>query len=78
MSSVRVRISGEVPNEERKEMLPLKRIVNEVLQGKQRTKNRKREHAGHGWKVIGELETVILMDCPCGWVGWIPKIRLER
>ena len=51
----------------------MKRIVREVLEGKQRAKNRKREHAEHGWKVINELETVNLMDCPCGWTGWMPK-----
>lgn len=51
----------------------MKRLIKEVLEGKQRAKNRKHEHADHGWKVIKELETVNLINCPCGWVGWMPK-----
>lgn len=51
----------------------MQRIVREVLEGKQRAKNRIREHSHHGWKEIKQLETVVLMECPCGWVGWIPK-----
>lgn len=50
----------------------------------QRTKNRLREHADHDWqliqegrmKFINEFEPALLFDCPCGWVGWIPKEEL--
>lgn len=51
----------------------MQRIAQEVLQGKQRAKNRTREHADHGWKVIREFDTIELRDCPCGWIGWMPK-----
>lgn len=51
----------------------MQRIINEVLEGKQRARNRTREHSDHGWKITQELETVNLMECPCGWVGWMPK-----
>lgn len=51
----------------------MQRIEHEVLEGRQRFKNRQREHSGHGWVPIRELDTVTLMDCPCGWCGWIPK-----
>ena len=51
----------------------MQRIEREVTEGKQRAKNRKREHANHGWKVIREINTIVLMDCPCGWCGWMTK-----
>lgn len=53
----------------------MQRIEREVLEGKQRAKNRKHEHAGHGWAILrdfGNLK-IALMDCPCGWTGWMPK-----
>lgn len=55
-------------------MAPLmERIEREVLEGKQRNKNRKREHAGHGWHQIGRCRSIVLMECPCNWLGWMPR-----
>lgn len=51
----------------------MKRIEREVLEGKQRARNRTREHADHGWTVLRDFERIVLMDCPCGWTGWMPK-----
>lgn len=46
----------------------------------QRSANRRREHAAHGWAihhgtssfagVIGKVGCVF-MRCPCGWYGWV-------
>lgn len=53
----------------------MQRIAREVIEGKQRAKNRTREHAHHGWLPIRDFPelSIQLMDCPCGWVGWLPK-----
>lgn len=53
----------------------MQRIEREVLEGKQRTKNRTREHADHGWKVSRDFPdlAIVFMDCPCGWCGWLPR-----
>lgn len=53
----------------------MKRIEREVLEGKQRTKNRKHEHANHGWTILRDFDDlkIVLMNCPCGWWGWMPK-----
>lgn len=52
-----------------------------------RTKNRIREHANHGWRIIDNsphmsfdgvfVGEAVLLDCPCGWTGWIPKKELS-
>lgn len=52
------------------------RIEREVLEGRQRTKNRCREHADHGWHQIGRWDIIVLMECPCGWVGWLPAAAI--
>lgn len=49
------------------------RLEKDVMTQKQRTKNRIREHAHHGWTELRTFERIVLMNCPCGWVGWIPK-----
>lgn len=51
----------------------MQRITREVLEGKQRAKNRTREHADHGWVVMRDCDMIVLMNCPCGWIGWMPK-----
>lgn len=52
----------------------------------QRDKNRLREHGpdavGHGWKqketpALGG-ENNVLMECPCGWTGWVNKDVLSN
>jgi hypothetical protein len=53
----------------------------------QRTKNRIKEHAGHGWKEIDKsphfnfngrfVNEAILFECPCGWIGWLPSEELR-
>lgn len=54
------------------------RIEKDVLQGKQRTKNRVREHAGHGWTQEGRWTgNIVLMCCPCGWLGWLPTDAIK-
>lgn len=50
----------------------MERIEREVLSGKQRTKNRLREHRDHDWVEIRRCLHIALMDCPCGWTGWLP------
>jgi hypothetical protein len=43
----------------------------------QRSKNRTREHAGHGWSQSDggsvDISGRVLMQCPCGWFGWIDE-----
>jgi hypothetical protein len=56
------------------ELPPLMELLETRIQeGTQRTKNRVREHAGHGWTQIGRCRSIILMECPCGWLGWLPR-----
>lgn len=53
----------------------MQRIEREVLENKQRAKNRTREHADHGWVAMRDDcgPAIVLMNCPCGWIGWMPK-----
>lgn len=43
----------------------------------QRSKNRGREHAQHGWiedKGVAKSSAFpghVFMRCPCGWFGWV-------
>lgn len=52
-----------------------------------RTRNRLREHKDHGWTAIGEIDRnipglpegkKILLECPCGWLGWILEKELNE
>lgn len=58
----------------------MQRIEGEVLKGKQRTKNRIREHAHHGWEIERNLEglSIVFMRCPapCSWSGWMPRAEV--
>lgn len=43
----------------------------------QRTKNRLREHKDHGWVEINRRGGLILFECPCGWLGWLPADEID-
>lgn len=50
----------------------MERIERTIIEDKQRAKNRVREHAAHGWMQIGRCRSIVLMECPCSWLGWMP------
>ncbi len=57
------------------------RIEREVLEGKQRTKNRIREHSGLGhdeWDWLREIGKISLITCSCGWTGWLPTAEIDH
>lgn len=44
---------------------------NSIMNNLVRVKNRIREHTPHGWVQVDQQDGFLLMDCPCGWIGWI-------
>lgn len=42
-----------------------------------RSQNRKSEHSSHGWADTGKTSELqpgrVLMECPCGWLGWVDE-----
>lgn len=50
----------------------MERIERTILEDRKRAQNRKREHAFHGWTQIEQCRHIVLMECPCGWLGWMP------
>lgn len=43
----------------------------------QRSRNRQKEHAKHGWVVVDITSALQpmreLKRCPCGWFGWVDR-----
>jgi len=43
----------------------------------QRSKNRYKEHASHGWVVVPGFSSLQPKKenrkCPCGWFGWVDR-----